>query len=147
MFSLRWSTCWVRLAVRPSDWVTENRCEHNLQLPPPAKQHHQSWQGLHWFAVQSLNRRVKGLDRHAANISLFVCLIWSFILRIKSCWNPKRCQKYEGVPFFLGIEVMHVLLILDHPLLLLAGKKDAELAAPILAALKKQLARMSSHHS
>lgn len=102
MFSVRWSTCWVRLAVRASDWVTENRCEHNLQLPPPAKQHHQSWQGLHWVAVQSLNRRVKGLDRHTVNISLFVCFIWSFILCMKSCWNPKGAQsadmwRFEGI--------------------------------------------------
>ncbi len=95
MFSVRWSTCWIRLAVRPSDWVTENRCEHNLQLPPPAKQHHQSWQGLHWVAVRSLNRRVKGPDRHTVNISLFVCFIWSFITCMKSCWNPNGAKSAD----------------------------------------------------
>lgn len=62
MFSVLWSMCWVRLAARPSDWVTENRCEHNLQLPPSAKQHHQSWQGLHWVAVHNLNCRETWLD-------------------------------------------------------------------------------------
>lgn len=47
----------------------------------------------------------------------------------------------------LGIGVIHVLVILDHPLLLLAGTKDAELAVLILAALKKQLVCTSSHYS
>lgn len=47
-----------------------------------------------------------------------------------------RYCTYEGVPALLaGIEVIHALLIPDHALLpFLEGEKDAELAAPILAA-------------
>lgn len=124
--SVWWILCWVRLAVRPSDSVTENRCENNLQLPPPAKQHHQSWQGLQWVAVQSFDCRV---------LWPFVC----FILCMKSCWTPRyiwRCWSYQGVPSF-DTELIHVLMIVGHPQLLLTGKTD--IAAPILAVLKKLL--------
>lgn len=68
-----WSMRWVRVADRPSDWVTENRCERNLQLPWSAKQHHQSWQGLCcWSAGHFLYRRVKWLGKHAGSISAYL---------------------------------------------------------------------------
>lgn len=92
-------------------------------------------------------RRVKMVRPTYCKYS-FVCLFPLIIL----CgdWNPNLSYQMDAQRWFegikgimssfpcLGIEVIHAHLILDPPLLLSAGKKDAKLAASILATLNKQ---------
>lgn len=129
----------VRLEHWASDGVTENRCEHNLQLPPSAKQHHQSWQALH---------RVAGWSGQTNMLLIFLCLSLScdhlmYWLESKPevlKWMLKdnlKVLRASWSPSLNGIEVIHACLILDPPLLHSAGKKDAKLAASILDTLKK----------